>query len=40
LVGLELELKRQLGLDVDLVTYNGINPHIKKKVLKEEIKII
>ena len=35
LVGLELELKKILRKDVDLVTYSGINPLLKDKILKE-----
>jgi len=40
LVGLELELKKILGKDVDLLTYNGIHPLLKNIILKEEIRII
>lgn len=40
LVGLELELKRILKKKVDLLTYNGINPLLKKLILLEEIRII
>ena len=40
LVGLELELKRKLEKDVDLLTYNGINPLLKERILKEEVRII
>ena len=40
LVGLELELKKTLKKKVDLLTYNGIHPLLKDKILNEEIKII
>ena len=39
-IGVKLELEDELGRKVDLVTYKGIHPLIKKKVLKEEIRII
>ncbi|MBN2013904.1 MAG: nucleotidyltransferase family protein [Candidatus Altiarchaeota archaeon] len=40
LVGLELELKKVLGRDVDLLTYNGINPLLRDRILGEEVRII
>jgi predicted nucleotidyltransferase len=40
LVGLEMELKKSIRKKVDLLTYNGINPYLKERILKEEIKII
>ena len=40
LVGLELELKKILRKDVDLLTYNGLNHLIREEVLKEEVRII
>ena len=39
-VGVKLELEDELGRKVDLLTYKGIHPLIKKNILKEEIKII
>ena len=39
-VGVKLELEDELGRKVDLVTYKGIHPLIRKKILREEIKII
>ena len=39
-VGIKLELENELKRKIDLVTYKGIHPLIKKKVLKEEIRII
>ena len=38
--GVKLELEDELGRKVDLITYKGIHPLIKKKILKEEIRII
>ncbi len=40
LVGVELELKKKFRKNVDLLTYNGINPLLKKSILKEEVRII
>jgi hypothetical protein len=39
-VGVKLELEDELGRKIDLVTYKGIHPLIKKKILKEEVRII
>jgi len=39
-VGVKLELENELGRKVDLVTYKGIHPLIKRKILKEEVRII
>lgn len=40
LIGLELELKKTLRKNVDLLTYKGINHLLKNIILKEEVKII
>ena len=40
LVGLELELKKLLDMDVDLVTYNSLHPLLRDRILKDEVKII
>ncbi len=40
LVGLELELKKALNLEVDLVPYGGLNPLLKKTILQNEVRII
>ena len=40
LVGIELELKKNLRKKVDLLTYKSINPKLKKIILNEEIRII
>lgn len=39
-VGIELELKKLLGKKVDLLTYAGISPHLKKYIINDEVKII
>ncbi len=36
LVGLKLELEEKLKRRVDVVTYNGINRHLKDLILKEQ----
>ena len=38
--GLNLELEKELGLRVDLLTYNSINRHIKEYILADEVRII
>ncbi|MEW5897511.1 MAG: nucleotidyltransferase domain-containing protein [Nanoarchaeota archaeon] len=40
LIGLEIELKKKLKKNVDLLTYKGINPLLKERILSEEVKII
>jgi|SRR3989338_5506358 len=40
LVRLERKLKTNLKKDVDLLTYNSINPLLKGRILKEEAKIL
>jgi len=40
LVRLERELGEKLGKKIDLLTYKGIHPRLKKNILKEEIRII
>jgi len=40
LVRLERELGEILGIKVDLLTYKGIHPLLKKRILNEEIRII
>ena len=39
-VRIEYELEEALKKKVDLITYNEANPLIKKRILKEEIRII
>ena len=40
LVRIERELQKALKRKVDLLTYKGINPHIREKILSEEIRIV
>jgi len=40
LIRLERELKNEINLKVDLLTYNGIHPLLKKRILNEEVRII
>lgn len=39
-VGVKLELEDELGRRIDLVSYKGIHPLLKKQILKEEVRII
>ncbi|MFH0752920.1 MAG: nucleotidyltransferase domain-containing protein [archaeon] len=38
--GLEIELSKKLGKKVDLVSYNGLSPYLKDKILSQEVRII
>jgi uncharacterized protein len=40
LVGIEMELEKILNKKVDLLTYGGINPLLKKKIIDEEMRVI
>jgi len=40
LVEIEMELEKKLKKKVDLITYAGINSHLKKYILKDEVRII
>ncbi len=40
LVSLEMELEKRMGKKIDLLTYAGINSHLKEYILKDEVKII
>jgi len=40
LVGLEREIQDKIKIKVDLLTYRGIHPLLKKKILGEEMRII
>lgn len=40
LVSLERKIQKQLGRKVDLVTYKGLHPLLKKRVLQEEVRIL
>ncbi len=38
--GLQLKLEKKLGKKVDLVSYNGLSPYLKERILKQEIRIL
>ena len=38
--GLEIQLTKALKKKVDLVSYNGLSPHLKDKILSQEIRIL
>ncbi len=40
LVGIEMEMKKILKRKIDLLTYNGINHLLRKRILEEEVKIL
>jgi len=40
LVGMELELKKRLKKEIDLLTYGGIHHLLKERILKEEVRIL
>lgn len=40
LIGLEMELKKAIKKKVDLITYKGISPYLKDRIIKEEVRII
>jgi hypothetical protein len=39
-VKIQFELEDKLKKKVDLVSYNGLSPHLKDKILSQEVKII
>jgi len=39
-VGIKLELEDELKKKVDLVSYDGLSPYLKKYILAEEVKIL
>mgnify|MGYP001595309811 CR=1 FL=1 len=39
-VGMKMELEEKLGRHVDLLTYNSINPHLRKSILASEVRIL
>ena len=39
-VGIQFELEDKLKKKVDLLSYRAIHPLLKKRILKEEVKII
>jgi len=40
LIGLEIQLKKALKKKVDLLTYKGISPYLRERILNEEVRII
>jgi len=40
LVSLRLELEAELGREVDVLTYNALNPRLKKMVMEEQVAIL
>ncbi len=40
LAALEMELEKNIGRKVDLVTYNSVHPLLKERILKEEVEIL
>ena len=38
--GLEIQLTKVLKKKVDLVSYNGISPYLKNRILKQEVRIL
>src|SRR3989344_5898344 len=38
--GLEMELSKKLHKKVDLVSYNGLSPYLKDKILEQEVRIL
>lgn len=38
--GIELELEKKLRRKVDLVSYNGISPYLKDRILSQEVRIL
>ena len=39
-VEVKLELEDTLGHKIDLLSYNGIHPMLKKRILEEEVRIL
>jgi len=39
-VGLEMELSKKLHKKVDLVSYNGLSPFLKDRILSQEVRIL
>ncbi len=40
LVQLQLDLENKLGKKVDLLTYGGLSPYLKDRILSEEVRIV
>ncbi len=39
-VGIQFELEDRLRKKIDLVSYNGLSPYLKNKILSQEVRII
>ncbi len=39
-VKIQFELEKEIGKKIDIVTYKSINPLLKNKILKKEVRII
>ena len=40
LVGIKIELEKELGRNVDVLTYNSLSPRLKERIEKEQVKIL
>lgn len=40
LVGIKIRLEKSLGREVDVITYNSIDPLLKDNILKDQLQII
>lgn len=40
LVSLEIELEKEIGRKVDVLTYNSIHPLLRSQILKEKVTIL
>lgn len=38
--GIEIELSQKLNRKVDLVSYNGLSPYLRDKILGQEVRIL
>ena len=39
-VSIAFDLEKALGKNVDLLTYKGISPYLKKYILEDEVKVL
>ena len=40
LISLEMQLKKATKRKIDLLTYKGISPYLRDRILREEVKIL
>ena len=40
LVSLKLELEAELDMEVDVLTYNAINPYLKRIIVEEQVAVL